>query len=144
MPRKRLGQEAMTFKVVMEPDGTGWHAWIPEVRGCRTWGRSLTEARRNVREALSLCEDVIPNAEEVARTAVFVEDVRLPGGARRKLTAYAHARRAADEKAGRARIAAEQAAVALVREAGVSLRDAGELLGLSRERVRQLAGDDAA
>lgn len=143
MPRKQVAKD-LTFTVVLEPDGSGWHAHIPSVQGCRTWGRSLTEARRNVREALSTCEDVFPDAEAVAKRAVFVEDVRLPGATRKKLSAYTVAREEADVKAERARVAAERAAVSLIREAGVSLRDAGELLGLSRERVRQLAGDPAA
>lgn len=140
MPRKQVAA-GLTFTVVLKPDGTGWHAHLPQVPGCRTWGRSLTEARRNIREALSACEDVFPDAEAVARKAIFVEDVRLPGATRRKLSAYAQARQEADAKTERARLAAERAAVALVREAGVSLRDAGELLGLSRERVRQLMGE---
>ena len=130
----------MTFKVVYEPDESGWHARIPSVRGCLTWGRSLSEARRHIREALSTCEDVFDDADRVAREAEFVDDVRLPPRARQKLKAYVQAREHLRSQQRRVREAARGAAKALTGGARVSLRDAGELLGLSRERVRRLAG----
>ncbi len=130
----------MTFKVVYEPDGGGWHAHIPSVPGCLTWGRSLSEARRNILEALSTCEDVFEDADRVARNAELTGEVRLPAGARKALTDYAKARQRLTTEQERMRDAARGAAVALTQSAGVSLRDAGELLGLSRERVRKLAG----
>jgi len=129
---------ARSFCVVYEPDGTGWHAHIPAVRGCRTWGRSLSEARRNIRQALATCVDVFPDAERVARKAELVEDVRLPARARRELARYAQARVRADAEAAELRAATHAAAVELVQRVGVSLRDAGELLGLSQERIRQV------
>jgi predicted RNase H-like HicB family nuclease len=138
MSRTKLA-DRMTFKVVYEPDGSGWHARIPAVAGCLTWGRSLSEARRNIREALATCADLFDDPDAIARAADFEEDVRLPGPARKKLTEYTKARRRAETEQRRAQDAAEHAARALVKQAGVSLRDAGELLGLSRERVRQLA-----
>lgn len=138
MPRRKLA-ERLTFKAVFEPDGSGWHAHIPSVRGCRTWGRNLTQARRNIREALATCADVFDDPDRVSRDAEIVEDIRISDDARRELRRYAQARARArtaeeDEKA-----AARSAARALTRKAGVSLRDAGELLGLSYERVRQVA-----
>jgi predicted RNase H-like HicB family nuclease len=125
--------------VVYEPDGSGWHARIRNVRGCLTWGRSLSEARRNIREALSTCEDVFDDADRVARDAELIDEVHLPAQARRQLATYTKARSRLTAEQDRVRQAARGAAIALTRKAGVSLRDAGELLGLSRERVRRLA-----
>lgn len=45
---------AAPLKVVFEPDGGAWHVHVPAVPGCRSHGRSLSEARRNLREALAL------------------------------------------------------------------------------------------
>jgi predicted RNase H-like HicB family nuclease len=42
------------LNVVFEPDGGAWHVHVPAVPGCRSHGRSLSEARRNIREALAL------------------------------------------------------------------------------------------
>ena len=139
MPRIKVASR-MTFKVVYEPDGSGWHARIPSVPGCLTWGRSLAEARRHIREALSTCEDVFDDADRVAREADLIDDVRLPAVARQKLATYARARSKLKRQQSEVRDAARFAAKALTRSAHVSLRDAGELLGLSRERVRKLAG----
>ena len=130
----------MTFKVVYVADGSGWHARIPKVAGCLTWGRSLGEARRNIREALSTCEDVFDDADRVAREATLVDEVRLPAQVKRKLTAYVTARARLSAQQLHVRDAARGVAKALTRTARISLRDAGELLGLSRERVRRLTG----
>lgn len=130
----------MKFAVVYEPDEGGWHAHIPEVQGCRTWGRTLKAARRNLREALSVSLDTLPAAEadRTAEEAEFVEDIRLPGDAKALLARYETARHDADERAARAQEALHDAAVALTKTVGLSLRDAGELVGLSQERVRQV------
>jgi predicted RNase H-like HicB family nuclease len=43
----------MTFRVrvVLEPDGDGFHAYCPALRGCHTWGATRDEALANIREA---------------------------------------------------------------------------------------------
>jgi len=44
-----------TYKLRLERDETGhWIATIPSVPGCHSYGRSLDEARRRIREALAL------------------------------------------------------------------------------------------
>jgi predicted RNase H-like HicB family nuclease len=130
----------LSFKVNFEPDGDGWHASIPRVPGCLTWGRSLSEARRNLREALATCVDVFKDADRIARDAEFIENMQLPAAAKRALGRYSKARARLSEQVVQTQAAAREATLRLLGEAGVSLRDAGELLGLSRERVRQLAG----
>jgi predicted RNase H-like HicB family nuclease len=132
---------AHTFVVIYTPesDGSGWNAAIPAVKGCISCGRSLSEARRNIREALSLFEeDFKGEADAVARDAIFEEDVRLPRGVQAAIKRYAKARARAEAGAASLRGAANAAAVALTKRSGVSLRDAGELLGLSAERVRKV------
>jgi predicted RNase H-like HicB family nuclease len=120
---------AAPLKVVFEPDGGAWHVYVPAVQGCRSHGRSLSAARRNIREALALFD---------REGAELVEDVRLPRSA---LQALVLAKRAHDalmivQKTAqdRARASARQ-----LLAVGLSLRDAGELMGLSHEHVKQLA-----
>lgn len=127
----------MKFRVLYEVDGGGWHASIPDVRGCRTWGRSLSEARRNVREALATCEDVFKDAEATARDAVFVDEIRLPTVARRALDESESARAELASSEENARTTRARAARELA-GAGCSLRDVGELLGISQEMVRRI------
>jgi predicted RNase H-like HicB family nuclease len=122
----------MTIKVVFEPNGGGWRVHVPSLPGCRTWGRCLAVARRNIREALRVHE-----VGFAAARAVFDEDIRLPTEARAVIRKYAAAKAKAETEATKVKAASTRAARTLT-EADLSLRDAGELLGLSREGVRKL------
>ncbi len=52
------------YRVVIERDETGaWIARVPGLRGCHTYGRTLNEVRRRIREALSLWVDDAETAE---------------------------------------------------------------------------------
>ena len=44
----------MKLTVVVEPDGDGYHAKVPALPGCGTWGKTQEEARRLIREAIQL------------------------------------------------------------------------------------------
>jgi predicted RNase H-like HicB family nuclease len=122
------------YRAIFERDAESgaWLARVPSVRGCHTYGRTLEQARGRLREALALW---------VARPdqAVIEEEIRLPPD----LTAAIQRSRRTRERAEREREHAQEetraAAKALIDE-GVSLRDAGELLGLSHQRVQQLVG----
>jgi predicted RNase H-like HicB family nuclease len=131
-------KKVRTFKVVFEPDEDGWHAYIPAVKGCRTWGKTLGYARRNVREALSTCVDVLgENADVIAKNADLQEDVRLPSSVlralrRAKVLGEKLAREA--DNANEARIAAIAALTAF----RVGIRDVGNIVDLSHQRIAQL------
>jgi len=128
---------ARKLKVIFEPDGAGWHVHVPEVAGCRSHGRSIIEGRRNIREALALCEDELPGAARLAKTIEFDEEVRVSREAQQAVRRALKAREEAEQKEEvAARTAAEGAAT--LRKAGLSLRDAGELLRLSHQWVKQL------
>jgi predicted RNase H-like HicB family nuclease len=42
------------FTVVIEPDEDGFHAYVPALPGCHTFGDTLDEARANIVEAMEL------------------------------------------------------------------------------------------
>jgi hypothetical protein len=109
--------------------------WRASVRGlrCRGRGRTLRKARQQLRAAMvSLVDE--PYAID------FVEDVKLPGPARKLLVRHWAARRKAKEAALRARAAAREAAEAL-RALKVNQHDACDLLGLSLARLGQVLGE---
>lgn len=128
LSREGLVETVKSYRVVYELDESGhWIARVPRVKGCHTYGRSLSEARSRIREALSLFVDHAKRAE-------LVDDIRLPAAMRRLVAAYQVAR-------GRAERERKQADTAARRLAGrLSRRDAAELLSLSHQRVQQLAG----
>jgi predicted RNase H-like HicB family nuclease len=122
------------YHVTYERDEAGWWvASVRELRGCHTQGRTVGEARRRIVEAMELFIDK-------ARSARIVDDVRLPRTAANAIRAYATLRRRADREDRRAALAARRA-VRLLRggRLKMSARDAAKLLGLSHQRVHQLA-----
>ena len=132
MSGKKLAKSVNTYTVKYKRDSTDWWvATVTDVRGCHTQGRTIEQARRRIREALSLFVD---NAEE----AEFIEDIILPGNAKALLKQVHSTRKRAEEEASKLQSSTAKAARVLTKDLGVSVRDAGELLGLSHQRVQQL------
>jgi predicted RNase H-like HicB family nuclease len=124
------------YRVVIERDETGaWIAHVRGVRGCHTYGRTLEQARRRIREALSLWV-------EDADTAELLEEIRLPSEARHAIQSSSAARTRAEREREDAQRATTAAAKLLVERQGLGVRDAGELLGLSYQRVQQLVSGE--
>jgi predicted RNase H-like HicB family nuclease len=132
---KRLVEEIVkTYHVTYERNESGW--WVASVRGlrgCHTQGRTVDEARRRIVEAMELFVDSV-------RAAKIVDDVKLPAAARKAIRAYATLRRKAEQEDRRASVAARRA-VRVLRggRLKMSARDAARVLGLSHQRVHQLA-----
>jgi predicted RNase H-like HicB family nuclease len=119
------------YKAIFERDESGsWLARIPSIPGCHTSGRTLEQTRTRLREALGLW---IERPED----AVIEEAIRLRGDLRTAIQRSRRTRERAEREQENAQTQTRAAAEALVKE-GVSLRDAGELLGLSHQRVQQL------
>jgi predicted RNase H-like HicB family nuclease len=49
-----------SFTAIIEPDEGGYHAYVPSLPGCHTFGATLDEARANLIEAIELHVEVIP------------------------------------------------------------------------------------
>jgi len=123
-----------TCHVAYERDESGWWvASVRELRGCHTQGRTVDEARRRIREAIELFVDN-------ARAVKIVDQVKLPVVAKKAIRAYAALRKKAQQEDRRAALAARRA-VRVLRggRLKMSARDAARLLGLSHQRVHQLA-----
>lgn len=126
-----------TYQVAYERDESGWWvASVRELRGCQTQGRTVDEARRRIRKAMELFIDN-------ARSANIVDDVKLPAGARKAIRTYTGLRKKADAEDRRAALVARRA-VRVLRggRLKMSARDAARLLGLSHQRVHQLAQEE--
>ncbi|MDC1068856.1 type II toxin-antitoxin system HicB family antitoxin [Candidatus Kapabacteria bacterium] len=51
----------LTIKI--EKDGLEYHAWCPELKGCHTHGKTIDEAKLNLKDALNLYLDVLIDQE---------------------------------------------------------------------------------
>ena len=125
---------AAKYLVEYRRDETGWwQARVPAVKGCHTQGRTVDEARKRIREALSLFV-------EDAAHATLADDVKLPAVAARTLRAFMVSKNEATSVRSRLAAATRRAVDRLHKgDLGLSTRDTAHLLGLSHQRVSQLA-----
>lgn len=122
------------YTVRYERDETGW--WVATakgVRGCHTQGRTIEEAERRIREALAV------SGIERAATVPLERDVRLPASIKARIRSAQTVRKRAEQSQARARDVMRDVIGALQEELGLSVRDTGTLLGISGQRVHQLA-----
>lgn len=119
-----------------ELDQSGeWLAQIEEIPEVLTYGRTMGKAQEYVIDALALWLNV-----PVARVASSVEfrAVVLPANVQRQVQDAIATRELANAAASKATECLASAAVALVHDARLSLRDAARVLGVSHQRVQQL------
>ena len=117
-------------KVSVRRDPDDQAAWLVNVvgaPGAHTFGRSLAEAKRHAVEVVALWFELEPDDFEIDWDIKLGD---LAGSVKRARSAMAHA------EADRAR---RDDAVRALTAAGVSYRDIAELLGLSHQRVAQIA-----
>lgn len=119
------------YVVRYERDEAAW--WVAAVKGvpAQSQGRTIEQARERIREALGALLDVEPTDIEIT------DDVQLRPAERKQLVAARKAAARAKAESTRAELATRTAARSLVKS-GMSLRDAGALLGVSRQRVHQI------
>jgi predicted RNase H-like HicB family nuclease len=128
----------MSYRVVIKRDETGaWLARVPSVPGCHTYGRTLEQVRRRIREVLELWVDD-------AREAELRFEIQLPTAIKRDLHRVRTTRDRSARGQREASDAVSRAARDLTQKVGLSLRDAAELLDMSHQRVQQLLSAPAA
>lgn len=128
-----------SYTVRYERDETGW--WVAQVKeapAAITQGRTIAEARRRIREALGLALD----DDAAAKRAKLIDDVKLPPDARRALRKARAARARLETESRKAQDSTAKAVRTLLKRMHLSVRDAGELIGISPQRVHQLAQED--
>ena len=118
------------FKVIVRRDPEDRSAWLVNVAGqpgAHTFGRSLAEAKRHGIEVVALWFELEPDQFEI-EWELRLGDLARP--VRQARAAIAHAEEDRDRR---------DLAVKALTDAGVSYRDVAELLGLSHQRVAQIA-----
>jgi predicted RNase H-like HicB family nuclease len=54
------------YSVVIEPDEDGFHAYVPALNGCHSFGKSIDEAKANITEAIQLhIEAMLEDGEKI-------------------------------------------------------------------------------
>jgi predicted RNase H-like HicB family nuclease len=140
MSRKWLATKLMTraaYEVTYERDSNDrWFVHCPNVPGAHSHGRTLASARFNIREAIALVLDIRDEAGFDLVETIHLPDAEL----RAALDTARNLRQRAidvDEKASKATLEAVAASVSS--EDSLGVRDIADLLGISHQRVQQLA-----
>ena len=69
------------FTVIIEPDEGTYHAFVPALPGCHTYGTTIDEARANIAEAMELqIKRMQENGEPipVEREPLFITRLSVP------------------------------------------------------------------
>lgn len=69
------------FTVVIEPDEHGFHAYVPALPGCHTFGDTIDDVRNSIAEAIALhVESMLEDGEvvPVEREPTFITRLSVP------------------------------------------------------------------
>lgn len=69
MNRKKI---PLSFKI--ERDGKEFHAWCPELEGCHTHGKTVSQALDNLKDAVQLYLDTVMEEEIVKLSAGMLDE----------------------------------------------------------------------
>lgn len=125
-----------TYTALVSRDGKFWHVEVPEIDRV-TQARNISEVDDMARDLIAIMAGVEPDSFEL--------DVRiqLPDSVRAHLSEVERARGAETE--ARSRAATElRAAAAELKNAGLSVRELGAVLGISYQRASQLTSRSGA
>ncbi len=63
---KEFEMKDYNYSIVIEPDENGYHAYVPALSGCHTFGSTVDEAKINIKEAIQLhIEAMLEDGEKV-------------------------------------------------------------------------------
>ena len=121
-----------TYAVVAEREPGWWIVHVPEL-DVTTQARRVSEIDRNAREAIAVWLDA-----DIADVAVTVE-LSTPAPVRKEMEEARQLLQQANGLQERAGDLAGDAVRILIEDLGLTMRDAAAVLGVSHQRVAQLA-----
>jgi predicted RNase H-like HicB family nuclease len=121
-----------TYSAKAVRSGDWWAITIPELKGVHSQARRLDHAEPMAREAISLFLDEPADSFDVTVVPV------LPGELQADVDNARAARGEAEERQKEAAVATARAARQLVRGSKLTVREAGQILGVSHQRIAQL------
>jgi hypothetical protein len=127
-----------TFTATCQRSQGWWAIRVPEVRGAFSQARRLQHVERMVRDVVALALEVPPDSFDVR------VEVMLPEPSQRALDRAIDLRHEAQQAMASAARATVEAVRSMVDRDGLTIREAGQLLGLSHQRIAQLMREPAA
>jgi predicted RNase H-like HicB family nuclease len=115
--------------------GAWWAIDVPELRGVYSQARRLDQVEGMARDAIALFLDVPDDSFDVILQPVLPEELEI------ELQEAKTARSRADDAGREAQDAVRHVTRRLHNELGLTVRDAGAILGVSHQRAQQLLRD---
>ena len=75
--------KSYTYRVIIEKDGKYFHGFVPALLGCHTFGKTVEDTRKNLREAIELyIESLVGSKEKIPedRGIETFETILMPLG----------------------------------------------------------------
>ena len=123
----------VSYGVTARREGRWWELRVPDL-DLVTQSRRLARAEATARDLIATWLDVDPRSFDVQVLPAVGDD-----GLDRLISDAVDARAAAERESGRAKALTDEVVNRLVAR-GVPMRDIGEMLGISHQRVAQLTG----
>ena len=55
-----------TFRIIIAPDTKGYHGYVPALRGCHTWGKTIVATQAHLQDAIALyLESLVANGDAI-------------------------------------------------------------------------------
>jgi predicted RNase H-like HicB family nuclease len=121
-----------TYSAKAVRSGDWWAITIAELKGVHSQARRLDQAEAMAREAIGLFLDVPMNSFDVTVIPV------LPAAVQADVDKARAVRGEAEERQREATTATARAARELVKGTKLTVREAGQILGVSHQRIAQL------
>ncbi|MBI1755268.1 type II toxin-antitoxin system HicB family antitoxin [Candidatus Azambacteria bacterium] len=81
-----------TYRIIIEPDERNtFHAYVPALPGCHTWGKTIQEARKNAKDAIGAYVRVlVADGEKIPedKGVEIIEMISFPSPMKRKSLSY--------------------------------------------------------
>ena len=123
---------ARSYRVEAVRSGDWWSITVPELSGVFSQAKRLDQVERSAREAIAMMLDI-----DEAKVGALEVDVTPPATVV-ELLKRLHDFMATANVATDAAAAARREVAQLLREEGFPIRDVGELIGVSHQRVSQI------
>ena len=61
-----------TYRIIIEPDGKFFHAYVPALSGCHTFGKTIAKAKKQAKEAIEVyIQSLLEHGERVPQDNSF-------------------------------------------------------------------------